>query len=66
MLMPTGEHFNIPVDDVERAQKFYKDVFDWSMQKWSHPENSEQDFGYFDTKDNNGNKETFSYNFFSR
>ena len=31
--MPTIEYFKIPADDVERAQKFYKDVFDWTMKK---------------------------------
>lgn len=29
--MPTIEHFKISADDVERAQKFYKDVFDWTI-----------------------------------
>jgi len=24
-------HFEIPVDDLERAKKFYKDVFDWKI-----------------------------------
>jgi uncharacterized protein len=24
-------HFEVPFDDKERAQKFYKDVFDWGM-----------------------------------
>lgn len=24
-------HFEIPVDDLDRAQKFYKSVFDWKM-----------------------------------
>jgi uncharacterized protein len=54
--MPTVEHFKIPADDVQRAQKFYKDVFDWSMRKWSHPDNPDQDFWYFDTVDEKGNK----------
>lgn len=25
-------HFEIPVDDLERAQKFYKSVFGWKME----------------------------------
>ena len=25
-------HFEIPVDDLERAQKFYKNVFGWKME----------------------------------
>lgn len=27
-------HFEIPADDVERAIKFYKDVFGWEIEKW--------------------------------
>jgi predicted enzyme related to lactoylglutathione lyase len=28
-------HFEIHVDDMERAQKFYGEVFGWSFQDWS-------------------------------
>ena len=27
-------HFEIQVDDPDRAMKFYKDVFDWEFPKW--------------------------------
>ena len=27
-------HFEIPVDNPERAQKFYKDIFGWKIDKW--------------------------------
>lgn len=54
--MPTVEHYKFPADDVKRATRFYKDVFDWSMQKWTHPDNSDQDFWYFDTKDEKDKK----------
>jgi hypothetical protein len=30
-------HFDIPVDDFERAIKFYKDVFGWQFAKWEGP-----------------------------
>lgn len=30
-------HFEIPVDDVERAQKFYSEIFGWSFMKWDMP-----------------------------
>ena len=30
-------HFDITVDDPERAQAFYRDVFGWSFQKWDGP-----------------------------
>ena len=32
--MPTVVHFEIPADDVERARKFYSDVFGWKISKW--------------------------------
>ena len=28
-------HFEIHVDDMDRAKKFYGEVFDWSFQDWS-------------------------------
>ena len=31
--MPTIVHFEIPVDDVERAKKFYSDLFGWKIEK---------------------------------
>ena len=30
-------HFDIPADDPVRAQKFYKEVFDWKFEKWDGP-----------------------------
>ena len=35
--MPRISHFDIPSDDPERAQKFYKDVFGWEFGKWEGP-----------------------------
>ena len=37
MFMPRISHFDIPVDNPERAQKFYGDVFDWEFEKWDGP-----------------------------
>ncbi|WP_148685742.1 VOC family protein [Candidatus Nitrosocosmicus hydrocola] len=54
--MPTVQHFEIPVDDVDRAQKFYKVVFSWSMQKWSNPTDPSQEYFMFETSDESGNK----------
>lgn len=54
--MPTIQHFEIPADDVERAIKFYKGVFDWTMQKLGNPQDPSKDYWFFDTKDENGNK----------
>jgi len=31
-------HFEIPVDDPERAVNFYKKVFEWKIDKWEGPE----------------------------
>jgi len=54
--MPTFQHFEIPVDDIERGQKSYKDVFRWTMQKWSNPADPSQDNFMFETNDEKGNK----------
>jgi predicted enzyme related to lactoylglutathione lyase len=35
--MPRVVHFEISADDVERAVKFYTDVFGWQCQKWGGP-----------------------------
>jgi len=35
--MPRVSHFDIPVDDPARAQKFYKKVFNWKFEKWDGP-----------------------------
>jgi predicted enzyme related to lactoylglutathione lyase len=32
--MPRPTHFEIPVDDPDRAEKFYADVFGWSFQRY--------------------------------
>lgn len=32
--MPTIVHIEIPADDVERAKKFYNDLFRWKIEKW--------------------------------
>jgi len=35
--MPRVVHFEINVDDPERAIKFYTDVFGWKIKKWEGP-----------------------------
>ena len=35
--MKRVEHFDLYADDPERAVQFYKDVFDWQIQKWEGP-----------------------------
>jgi predicted enzyme related to lactoylglutathione lyase len=31
--MPTIVHFDIPVDNIDRAKKFYETLFDWKIEK---------------------------------
>ncbi len=53
--MPTVQHFEIPADDVNRVQKFYKEVFGWTMQKMNNPVRTDEDYWTFETKDDDGN-----------
>jgi predicted enzyme related to lactoylglutathione lyase len=32
--MPSIVHFEIPVDDAERAKKFYMELFGWTLESW--------------------------------
>lgn len=36
--MPKVVHFEVPVDDADRARKFYTDVFGWTIQGWGDQE----------------------------
>ena len=38
--MPTIVHFEIPADDIERAKKFYNELFGWKIEKWSGTEDN--------------------------
>ena len=35
--MFTVVHFEIPADDIERAQKFYGELFGWKIEKFTGP-----------------------------
>ena len=35
--MPRPIHFDLTVDNPERAMKFYKDIFGWKFDKWNGP-----------------------------
>lgn len=35
--MPTIVHFDVPADDIERAQLFYNSVFGWTFEKYQGP-----------------------------
>jgi len=39
--MPRVVHFEISADDMERAEKFYTDVFGWQFTKWEGDDNPE-------------------------
>jgi predicted enzyme related to lactoylglutathione lyase len=36
--MPTIVHFEIPTDNVEKSRKFYSELFDWNVEKWTGTE----------------------------
>ena len=59
--MPTIVHFEIPADDVERAKKFYSDLFGWKMEKWhrtgsTDSSSSNMEYWIINTTDDKGNK----------
>ena len=66
--MPTIVHFEIPADDVERAKKFYNDLFGWKMEKWpgtddgkeSSSSTSNMEYWIISTTDDKGNKADIS------
>jgi uncharacterized protein len=39
--LPTIVHFEIPADDIERAKKFYNDLFGWKIEKWPGTDDSQ-------------------------
>lgn len=36
-IMPTIVHFDVPADDIERAQIFYNSLFGWTFEKYDGP-----------------------------
>ena len=58
--MPTIVHFEIPADEVERAKKFYSDLFGWKMEKWPRTDDNDtsstMEYWLISTTDSNGNK----------
>ena len=53
--MPTIVHFDIPSDNIERAKKFYSDLFGWKMDKWSGSSEG-MEYWLISTVDDKGNK----------
>jgi len=57
--MPTIVHFEIPSDDIERSKKFYNELFEWNIEKWSGPESLPEgleEYLTITTMDDKGNK----------
>jgi len=51
--MATVIHFDISADNIERAKKFYEQLFDWNIEKFP---NSSQDYYLIETRTENGEK----------
>ena len=49
--MPTICHFEIPADNVDRAKKFYSELFDWKIEQYP-----EMEYWLISTKDKKGKK----------
>lgn len=54
--MPTIVHFEIPSDDIERAKKFYNDLFGWKIEKWPGTVANAIEYWMVTTTDDKGNK----------
>ena len=60
--MPTIVHFEIPANDIERAKKFYNDLFGWKIEKWpgsqltSAATGQPMEYWLITTTDDKGNK----------
>jgi len=54
--MPIIVHFDIPADDIERAKKFYSDLFGWKIEKWSESGTGDMEYWMVTTIDDKGNK----------
>ena len=54
--MPTIVHFDIPADDIERAKKFYSDLFGWKIEKWSKSGTGDMEYWMVTTTDEKGDK----------
>ena len=50
--MPTIVHFEIPIDDLERAKRFYTELFGWKIEKYPGP----REYWMITTTDEEGKK----------
>jgi len=60
--MPTIVHFEMPADDIERAKKFYSELFGWKIEKLlgmdtgNSSSSSDMEYWMITTTDEKGNK----------
>jgi predicted enzyme related to lactoylglutathione lyase len=54
--MPAVYHFDIPIDDANRAQQFYRNVFGWDMKKVENQVDPKVELWMCETEDENGKK----------
>lgn len=50
--MPAIAHFDLPVDDINRAKEFYTELFDWKIEKVPGP----MDYYFIETESLDGEK----------
>ncbi|MCD4822740.1 MAG: VOC family protein [Methanococcoides sp.] len=50
--MPAIAHFDLPVDDIDRAKEFYTELFDWKIEKVPGP----MDYYFIETESLDGEK----------
>jgi predicted enzyme related to lactoylglutathione lyase len=50
--MPTITHFMVPAEDIEKAKKFYSELFGWKIEKTPGP----IEYYQIETKSNDGEK----------
>jgi predicted enzyme related to lactoylglutathione lyase len=53
--MATIVHFEIPSDNIERSKKFYHELFEWKIDKWSGSD-STMEYWMITTTDDKGNE----------
>ncbi|GMQ88625.1 MAG: VOC family protein [Gammaproteobacteria bacterium] len=54
--MPTIVHFEIPADELERAKKFYAELFGWKIEKYAGPMTSPMEYWMITTTNEKGEK----------
>ena len=52
--MSTVDYFEFPVDNIDRAQKFYSEIFGWSFE--AHTMEDGTEYVFIHTRDNAGKK----------